>query len=84
MLKRCEPRLCNVVTAEVNGIVGHKEGLSNKASCSSRRVSYVIKGSEFAEGGPIYMHDGGESKAKQIAVLSFLSEHVVCTECVHF
>ncbi len=47
-----------MVTAEVNGIVEHKEGLSNAASCSSRIVSYVIKGSEFAEGGPIYMHDG--------------------------
>lgn len=72
-----------MVTVEVNGIVGHKEGLSNAASCSSRLVSYVIKGSEFAEGGPIYMQNRGESKAKQIAVLSFLSERAVGTECVH-
>ncbi|ROJ70161.1 hypothetical protein DPX16_13882 [Anabarilius grahami] len=46
---RCEPRLCNMATAEVNGIVGYKEGLSNAASCSSRMAAYVIKVSEFTE-----------------------------------
>lgn len=71
-----------MATAEVNGIVGYKEGLSNAVSCSSRMAAYVIKVSEFIEGGPIYMHDGGESKAERIAVLWFLSEHGEGTECV--
>lgn len=62
-----------MATAEVNGIEGHEEGLRNAASCSSRMESYVINGSEFTEGGPIYMHDGGEIKPKKIAVLWFLS-----------
>jgi len=74
--------LCNEATAEVNGIVGHKEGLSNAASCSSRMAAYVITVSEFREGGPIYMHDGGESKAKQIAVCGFsLSVERVLNVC---
>lgn len=57
----------------MNGIVGHKEDLSNEASCSSRMTAYVIAGSEFMEGGPIYMHDRESSVSKRKAVLLSLT-----------
>lgn len=44
-------------------------------------TAYVIAGSEFMEGGPIYMHDGGPSEAKRKAVLLPLTMRSVGTEC---